>query len=91
MTSWLGLELLLQDCYHSSRSQIDSIDDIRTLTENGSLLKVLERKIRDIEELTGLPIFEENICETVLPENLETLRSELNQSASGLGHMPTRS
>ena len=25
MTSWLGLELLLQGCYHSSRSQIDSI------------------------------------------------------------------
>ena len=55
------------------------INDIRTLTENGSLLRILERKIRDIEELTGLPIFQEDVQEIDLPNHLENLRAELCQ------------
>ena len=56
------------------------IDDIRSLTENGSLLRILERKIRDIEELTGLPIATQEVREIVLPENLAELKTELSES-----------
>lgn len=54
-----------------------TIEDIRYLAQNGSLLRILKRKIRDIEELTGLPTEPENIDEVVLPKNLKALREKL--------------
>jgi len=54
------------------------IHDIQQLTENGSLLRILSRKIMEIEEQTGLPTCKEKIKEVLLPENLEKLYKKLN-------------
>jgi hypothetical protein len=48
------------------------INDIRKLSESGSLLKILNAKIREIEEQTGLPT-PEDIKEVALPKHLSSL------------------
>ncbi|MFG6107676.1 hypothetical protein U2F10_35970 [Leptothoe sp. EHU-05/26/07-4] len=53
------------------------INDIRTLAENGTFLRIIGRKIQEIEELTGLPTSAESIAEVVLPENLRKLYERL--------------
>lgn len=54
------------------------IHDIRTLSRNGSLLKLISHKIKDIEELTGLPTHLENWNEVLLPSKLQELHDKLH-------------
>jgi hypothetical protein len=48
-------------------------EDIFTLDKNGSLITLLERKIGEIEKLTGLPTESEQLIDVDLPAHLSTL------------------
>ncbi|MEN8446322.1 MAG: hypothetical protein ABG776_15075, partial [Cyanobacteria bacterium J06555_13] len=67
------------------------MDDVRCLTENGSLLRILGRKVRDIEELTGMPVEQEDVQEVILPNNLEALRLRLSSQQQTGGQNVTNS
>lgn len=64
--------------YAETRKPIVVLDlnDIRKLSEPGSLLKILNAKIREIEEQTGLPATED-IKEVALPKHLSSLYEHL--------------
>lgn len=58
------------------------INDIRSLSEPGSLLKILSIKIKEIEEQAGLSFFDEVVKEVVLPKHLEELYKKLDHRSS---------
>ena len=53
-------------------------EDIFSLDNNGSLIKLLERKISDIEELTGLPVEVEEWEVIDIPSHLGILRESID-------------
>ena len=77
----IGSSRLRQLIFYAETSKpivVLDIHDIRKLSENGSLLRIIERKIKDIEEQTGLPVFSEPSKEVLLPKNLEELYKKLD-------------
>lgn len=65
--------------YAKTRKPILVLDaeDIFSLDKNGSLIKILARKIREIEELSGLPTEVEEWEVVDLPPHLNELRDKL--------------
>ena len=62
--------------YASSRKKVVVLDehDIFELNQNGSLIKILIRKVKEIEELTGLPTGSVNdLVDIDLPDYLQEL------------------
>ena len=73
----IGAAKLRQVLYHANTKKkviVLDLNDIRKLGTNGSFIRILNRKIRDITELSGMPIFDpEKVKEVDLPPHLSML------------------
>lgn len=82
----------LKDCLwkqliHHSRTGkaviVFDIDDIRQLGKKGSLIRLINSKISEIEELTGLPNLDEEVHFDDVPERMKKLLSKLESASLG--------